>query len=86
MNKHDCFSPIKFCENIFKCRISQILPFVTRQKPHPIEMQGVQRVLQFEEGSIHIGKGECGKGSKPLRVAVYEVGRVVVESAGQVAC
>ncbi len=65
MDEHHRFATVEFCEQGIKGRVAEIPALVAGKQHDPIKVQGVQCILQFQQGSIGVRKGEGRKRSEP---------------------
>src|ERR1700678_1545342 len=81
MDKDDCFATIKLIENRREQRVSEKFSGIAGEYSDSVELKYVQRIFDFAETPIGVGKRNSSEHSETARVVPHQLSAEVIAFA-----
>src|SRR5207344_250808 len=84
MNKHHCLAPIELVKNGIEQRIAEVAVVDAGKKADTVEVQDVERIRDFFQRAVYIGKREESEGAESRRMLKQQSRLELVARAGYI--
>nr|ANO42000.1 hypothetical protein A8713_032580 [Streptomyces sp. SAT1] len=83
MDEDDGAAPVEVLPERFEARVAEVDAVVVALHGHAVGAQHVERVRDLRERAVHVGQGQGGEETGPVRVGGADPGAGLVDLAGQ---